>query len=145
MPLFSGYPNSDPAVVDQQIADLKPAFDHAVCPVDIKVTRSLSASLKDIIGTGIIDEAVGGVFEHKGAVSSSRNPDISFGGNVRIKTTIPRGTPAVVMPDMGSEHEVLLPPSSMFRIDKIEKVESAKTYSSHFVVHCTYLGVKEQA
>jgi hypothetical protein len=109
-----------------------------VLPADIITNRGISATLKDVIGTDDAASAVGGVFEHKGFVSSSRNS--GFHGQTKLVITNKKGQPGVALKSLSAEAEILLPRSSMYRVDKIEKAAGGVS-----VVHCTYIGVRKDA
>lgn len=109
------------------------AVNSAVVPMDVTLRRGISASLSDIIGADASNPE-GVVFEHKGFVSASRSN--GFQRQTNLIFNVPKGATGLPMPHLGQEHEIVLPKSAMFRIDKVEQAGTSS------LVYCTYLGAK---
>lgn len=133
----AGLAPSSPAM-DKKLRDMDAAVAKGRVPHDVIVRRGIEANLADVIGsTADKDSLVGGIFEHKGFMSTSRS--FGFSRKIGLVMKVPKGTVGLPMPEMGSENEIVLPRNAMLRIMKIEG--SGKATSPH-IVHCEYLGTR---
>lgn len=133
----------------ERVAKIKEALSNSYVPADTPMFRGLSCSLKDLSGFDDPQEAVGRCFEHKNFASASRSESQAraFGERTVLHFTVPAGSPGVVMggqsysDDPPREREILLDSNIMFRVDKVEQKVIGN--NTRHVVHCTYLGKRE--
>lgn len=121
------------AHIKKNIEELNNAMKKSVVPADTPVYRGLNTSLKNLTGFDDPEDAVGRCFEHTNFASVSRDKGVSsaFGTKTMLKFTIPAGSPGIVLGNQYGEKEIVLPPRSVFRVDKVEEN----------MVYVTYLGV----
>jgi phage-related protein (TIGR01555 family) len=139
--------NSDKIVRDR-VNLMNKAISRSVIPADTPVYRGLKCKLGDLLGSINPSEAEGSVFEHKNYVSSSRDPDIAnyfleeSDHGVLLHFTVPAGANGIVLGEQNDEDEkeILLPASTLFRVDKVVPLRG---YESKHLVHVTYLGVRK--
>jgi hypothetical protein len=125
-----------------KIARISEAIDSSVVPADTPVFRGLRSTLKSLSGFDDPEHSVGRCFEHKNFASVSRSEKIArgFGERTLLKLTLPAGSKGFALGGQDVEREIVLPARSIFRIDKVEKVENM---SDRHIVHVTYMGERK--
>lgn len=137
--------NKGSPAIKERIKQISEAIATSYVPADTPVWRGLKADFQELTGFSDPQEAVGRSFEHKNFASCSRAIGTSkiFGDRTMLRFTVPAGTNGWVMGGQkDGEREIVLGTRSMFKVDRVEQIANSYGGVKH-VIHCTYLGVRE--
>ena len=103
---------------------------------------ALKAMAKDAGLDDLNDIKEGVVMHEMGVASTSHSPHV-WHGNVRLEINVPKGSKAIDISETikknQGEKEVLLPPGSKFKVNKVEKDAMAHGSKYAYVLHVDYV------